>query len=348
MNIRNAFWALKKALSYSFYVFLPLLWIFLFLYWNNWPLSNWFFLFILFYLFFVILFFYLFYRIISKTHKELIGLSWSVQLNQNKTSFVWISISSLPNTLYREYNDIVFLYSLPTQTKWDFTVNNLYFQTFFQKRDSTIATNKMLLLEYSRKSKQTQENYIHLHQDKRQSTSNSVTWYVSGLVLLVTIVVLLLYIWIRLWQWAFLIQYIVILLKHYSLSPFVVFILLSIIFMLTARFIQKRFDHKNAISLESHEFEKKFDVESSDPILARQIFNPSMINNFFDFQHKHWLLWRTELYIDFRKNKLSFKFDYFKNEKSISEPVIKQYIELIYSMIHEIWLYNTFKMLQIL
>lgn len=201
---------------------------------------------IVFYIWFILILYYVFYRTIKNTQNELKAFS-SETLNQNKWSFVWITLNQIPKRLYmHEYTYIGFLSSLPTQLLWDFTVNNVFFQTFNKlNKGAQIVSNKMLLLEYARKKKSREDNYnyIHLHQDKRQSLFNTLMWYWYWLSVLIIGLISLFYISIKSDKWNFVGAIITFLHKH-TLSPVLVVLIIAIFFMIISRLIQKKYDHR--------------------------------------------------------------------------------------------------------
>lgn len=87
--------------------------------------------------------------------------------------------------------------------------------------------------------------------------------------------------------------------------------------------VQRKRAYRHAVVLEKRTFEKEFDVDSNDPIIARQICNPSFMEKIGSWLQKHDATRSTEIYIDFSKNRILYKFDYLKSDYLKTERAIQ-------------------------
>lgn len=126
--------------------------------------------------------------------------------------------------------------------------------------------------------------------------------------------------------------------SSYGINVIVFFIFLFFFSGYISYLIKTSLGNRNAVRLESHEFEKWFDVNSNDPIIARQICDPTFIADLDSWLTKNNLKKYSEIYFDFRLNRLIYKFDFMLVDKTseLSEEYVKNCIALTTQMIEKI------------
>lgn len=123
-----------------------------------------------------------------------------------------------------------------------------------------------------------------------------------------------------------------------GIQPWIFLIVILLFSAYISYLIHKKMTSHNAVKLENRGFEKTFDVNSNDNIVARQVCNPILISELQDRLIKNNLNTYSEIYIDFKLNRLIYKFDYniVDNSWLLSDDYVKICIALTNEMIDRI------------
>lgn len=101
--------------------------------------------------------------------------------------------------------------------------------------------------------------------------------------------------------------------------------------------INNKINMQRAITLENRAFEQEFDVDSNDPIIARQICNPVMITDIASRLKNNHLSKYVSIYFDLSTNRIIYKFDFLKHEIwEIHEEYVKECINMTATIIQKI------------
>lgn len=75
--------------------------------------------------------------------------------------------------------------------------------------------------------------------------------------------------------------------EPYDIDGAIIFMVLAFFAGYITYLVQRKRAYRHAVVLEKRAFEKQFDVDSNDPIIARQICNPSFMEKIGSWVHEH-------------------------------------------------------------
>lgn len=256
-----------------------------------------------------------------------------------KTGIQWLRFDNIPREFINHDFDKIheISYRLFDQNAiW--TIRTIYIHTLDKGlKNSYHTSNKCLIIEHSFPTiEQRIESYIHIKGDWRDWPLIHIRYF---LVWPLTLFFLLFVlpskgdILAAYTSWN---EY----LSSYNLNTGVFFICLFFFTGYISYLIKKYYAYRHAIIIENRLFEKWFDVDSNDPIIARQICNPGFIEKIDIWLQKHNLKTCIELYIDFKQNRILCKFDYMNTrvQPNLSESYVQQQIQLSWQYIEDLHL----------
>lgn len=243
-----------------------------------------------------------------------------------------ISFGVLPKQLFNTYNEITssdFRLSFNTPIG---KARSRYIETDKSNNSKkSERANSTLYIEHQFKYKFIHNNaYVHIKWNEKEGDRNTL-WY-----LLI---------------WPFLLRIVLLVVKandkmlFYELGNFIetfgihkniAYISLTLLSWIIPYILISKIVNYDSITLENHEFERMFDVDTNDPIAARQLCNPYHMLKIQEWYKKHNLNNYVELYFDIGNERMIFKFDFLRRDQNINIECIENYISLSSELIQNI------------
>ncbi len=247
-----------------------------------------------------------------------------------ETGQVWLNFDLIPQELYLPYTEIKdswfrLFESTPNAKARTRYVNSVIRDNKDKEEEATHA----LFIEHQFPNKQFYiDAFVHIRPDIRENGRSS---FISALS----------------WPWIVLyilfksddlFQYLANRISSYGINTYLCIGIILCFSGYISYLIHKKAITHNIVKLESRWFEKTFDVDSNDKIIARQVCNPVLVADLQDRLIKNNLNKCSEIYIDFRLNRLIYKFDYsiFDTSWLLSEEYVKSCVTLTNEMIDRI------------
>lgn len=247
------------------------------------------------------------------------------------TKQVWLSFDNLPKEMYEYYTEIKASWFRLFETTPYSKVSSRYVHSITRgNKNREVEATHALYIEHQFVDKDLYlDAYVQIKPDNRDNIRTNIMYFLV-------------------WPWIIarilfdddldVYEFAVETVQWYGIDSITFFVMLFFFSGYISYLIRSRIANHNAVRIESRDFEKWFDVNSNDPIVARQICDPIFIADLDSWLIQNNLKKYSEIYFDFRLNRLLYKFDYSIVDKSeeLNQEYVKDCISMTSKMIEKI------------
>lgn len=241
--------------------------------------------------------------------------------NFAKDSQTWkktLYFEHIPSLLCNSYDEVKKSWFRYVKEMNDFTIRSRYVYTNERTHhNNKFCTNNDLFIEISFHNKKQLNSHILIEPDIRENKTNDLFAIIAwpGMVFLMVF-------WIGSIVQLFTIRS-SIYISNQKINPIITTLIVTVfIGYFTYLFYRKNIE-SNMIKLEDVQFEEKFDINGTNTIITRQILSPTFMQKYSNYLLINKLSKTLSTYIDFRSNRIIFKFDYKEECKSLSKEFVE-------------------------
>lgn len=251
---------------------------------------------------------------------EAINAAWNPQI---------LTIDHIPTQLISAYDRVVESSTRIHEKSALWEVRTRYLRTTLTTKhrrwSSTKTTNNALFIEHIiGNKKQAVDAFVIISPDRRDNIMSQIWAYFAWPLMLLYI-------------FSESLDDISKIFEHMNINPYIAWIFILIISWYIWWYITNKIKGKHAVKLENRSFEQDFDVDSNDPIIARQICNPLLITDLSTWLKNNHMDKYVTIYFDFNTNRIIYKFDFLKHDiDSMNEIYAKECINLTTTLIQKI------------
>ncbi len=257
-----------------------------------------------------------------------------IETNKDLTTNNEISLlqyNNIPSKLLTRFDEIKEIWYRSNFTTPYWSAKTLYIKTITKHKNSTSTSNNALFIEhqFSDTTKST-DAFVSIWPDKRDSIANKIISFLAWPLVMLWIL------WAiddNIWLQKFTTYFSSIWINSNILLLFAI-LFSSYLWSLVVKKIRSR----NAVKLENRAFERIHDVDSNDPIIARQVCNPVFIADINTWLNANNISECTSVYFDFNQNRILYKLDYKITPplEKFGDEYVKKYVALTTQMIEKI------------
>lgn len=241
-----------------------------------------------------------------------------------------LTVDYIPTQLIGAYDRVVASSTRLCEKTEIWEARTRYLRTTLTTRNrrssSTKTTNNALFIEHTIGWKKTDgvDAFVIISPDRRDNVMSKIWSYIAWPLLLIYI-------------FSEHLDDISKLFEDIHINPYIAGLIIMVFASYIWWYITNKIKGQHAVKLENRAFELEFDVDSNDPIIARQICNPLLVADLSTWLKNNHLATYVTIYFDLKTNRIIYKFDFLKHDiDSMNDIYAKECINLTTILIQKV------------